>query len=52
MITSVEVETTKIVAIVEPLQVEVQAVSASVLSMRNEVHRLVRVGKYFFLTQP
>ena len=51
MVTSIEVKTSNIGAIVEPMQIEVHAVSASVLSMRNEVHCLVQVGKSFFLTQ-
>ena len=49
---SVELKTADIAAIVKPMQIEVHAASVSVLSMRNEVHCLVQVGKYFFLTQP
>ena len=50
MIANIELKTADIVATVEPMQTEVQVISASVLSMRNEVHRLFHIGKYFFLT--
>ena len=48
MVASIEVKTSNIVAIMEPIQIEVKEISVSVLSMRNEVHRLLRLAVGFF----